>query len=60
MYGKEKMGVVRTTYLIDPELKIKFVWNNVKVRQKRKKAGETIEIYHADTVLEQLKKFQNF
>ncbi len=29
MYGKEYMGVVRTTYLIDPKGIIRFVWEKV-------------------------------
>ncbi len=31
MYGKEHYGVSRTTFLIDTEGKIRFIWNNVKV-----------------------------
>ncbi len=31
MYGKKYMGVLRSTYLIDPEGKIAFIWKNVKV-----------------------------
>ena len=31
IYGKEYMGVVRSTFLIDPEGKIKHVWRKVKV-----------------------------
>ena len=31
LYGKEYMGVVRTTVLIDPEGKTAYVWNKVKV-----------------------------
>ena len=54
MYGKESYGVVRTTFLIDPDRKIKFIWNNVKVHQKRKDT----EIFHADEVLKKLKELQ--
>jgi peroxiredoxin Q/BCP len=46
MYGREYMGVVRSTYLIDPEGKIAYIWPKVKV------AG------HADAVLEKLVKLQ--
>jgi thioredoxin-dependent peroxiredoxin len=46
MYGREYMGVVRSTYLIDPEGKIAYVWPKVKV------AG------HADSVMEKLSEFQ--
>lgn len=31
MYGREYMGVVRTTFLVDPQGVIKEVWNKVKV-----------------------------
>ena len=31
MYGKEYEGVIRSTYLIDPQGQIAFIWSNVKV-----------------------------
>jgi peroxiredoxin Q/BCP len=31
MYGKKSMGIVRTTYLIDPRGKVKAVFPRVKV-----------------------------
>jgi len=43
MYGREYMGVVRTTYLIDPEGKVAHVWKRVKVKG------------HAEAVLNKLK-----
>lgn len=46
MYGREYMGVVRSTYLIDPEGKIVYIWPKVKV------AG------HADAVMEKLVELQ--
>lgn len=46
MYGREYMGVVRSTYLIDPEGRIAYVWPKVKV------AG------HADAVMEKLVELQ--
>ena len=46
MYGREYMGVVRSTYLIDPEGKIAHVWSKVKV------AG------HVDNVMEKLSELQ--
>jgi len=46
MYGREYMGVVRSTYLIDPEGKIAYIWPKVKV------AG------HADAVMEKLVELQ--
>ncbi|MDR2200265.1 MAG: peroxiredoxin [Deltaproteobacteria bacterium] len=45
LYGREFMGVVRSTYLIDPEGRILFVWDKVKARG------------HARDVLEKLKEF---
>lgn len=32
MYGREYYGVVRTTFLIDPEGKIAHIWEKVKVK----------------------------
>jgi peroxiredoxin Q/BCP len=46
MYGREYMGVVRSTYLIDPDGKIAHIWPKVKV------AG------HADAVMEKLVELQ--
>ncbi|MCW4013177.1 MAG: peroxiredoxin [Candidatus Bathyarchaeota archaeon] len=46
MYGREYMGGVRSTYLIDPEGKIAHVWPKVKV------AG------HVDKVMEKLSELQ--
>lgn len=30
LYGKRSLGVVRTTFLLDPEGKVLRIWNNVK------------------------------
>ncbi len=57
-YGRKYMGVVRSTFIINPEGKIAAVWENVKVRQKRKKQGETIETFHAEVVKEKLQELQ--
>lgn len=46
MYGREYMGVVRSTYLIDQEGKVAYIWLKVKV------AG------HADAVLGKLIELQ--
>lgn len=46
MYGKTYMGTIRTTYLIDPEGVIRYVWNKVKV------AG------HTEEVIEKLKELK--
>ena len=43
--GKEYMGIVRSTFLIDPHGEIKQIWSNVRVKN------------HVETVLEQLKVF---
>jgi thioredoxin-dependent peroxiredoxin len=43
--GKEFMGVVRSTFLIDPDGKLAFVWSNVKAKE------------HAQVVLTKLKEF---
>ncbi len=44
-YGREYMGVVRSTFLIDPEGKIAHAWRNVRVNG------------HVDAVLEKLREF---
>lgn len=46
MYGREYMGVVRSTYLIDMEGKVAFVWPKVRVKG------------HVDNVLEKLSELQ--
>lgn len=47
MYGREFFGVIRSTYLINPEGKIEHIWPKVKVKD------------HADEVLLKLKDLQN-
>jgi peroxiredoxin Q/BCP len=42
MYGKTYMGVVRTTYLVDPDGNIAEAWTKVKAKG------------HAEAVLERL------
>jgi len=32
MYGKKQMGIIRSTFLIDPEGKIARIWANVRVK----------------------------
>jgi thioredoxin-dependent peroxiredoxin len=44
--GKEYMGIVRSTFLIDPTGKIAQIWSNVRVKN------------HADTVLAKLQELQ--
>ena len=46
MYGRKYMGVVRTTYLIDPQGKVAFRWDKVKV------AG------HDEAVLEKIRELR--
>jgi peroxiredoxin Q/BCP len=46
MYGRKYMGVVRTTYLVDPNRKIAAVWPKVKVKG------------HAEEVKNKLKEIQ--
>ncbi len=47
MMGREYMGVVRTTYIIDPDGIIKKIWNKVKVKG------------HIEEVKTQLEELQN-
>jgi peroxiredoxin Q/BCP len=56
--GRESMGVVRTTFIINPEGEIAAVWNKVNVRKKKKVKGETIEVLHVDEVKEKLHQLQ--
>ncbi len=46
MYGREYMGVVRSTFLIDPEANIAHIWPKVRVK------------LHAEKVLEKLVELQ--
>jgi len=43
MCGREYMGVVRTTFLIDPELKIAEIWKNVRVKGHVQKVKEKLK-----------------
>lgn len=45
-YGKEYMGIVRSTYIIDPKGVIRAAWSNVKVKE------------HVASVKEELVKLQ--
>jgi peroxiredoxin Q/BCP len=54
-YGKEYEGVIRSTFIINPDLKIAYKWHNVKVRQKRKSGT----IKHSQIVLNKLLELQN-
>jgi thioredoxin-dependent peroxiredoxin len=57
-YGKEYMGVVRSTYIISPEAKIVAGWENVKVRVKRQKDGQPVEVLHVDEVKVKLQELR--
>lgn len=46
MYGREYMGVVRSTYIIDPEGKIAHIWPKVRVKG------------HVEAVMEKLVELQ--
>lgn len=46
-YGKEYMGIVRSTYIIDPEGVVKASWTKVRVKG------------HVETVKEKLKELQS-
>ena len=41
--GREFMGVIRSTFLIDPKGKIVKIWSNVKVKGHAKEALETLK-----------------
>ena len=56
--GKEFMGVVRSTFIINPEGEIAAIWEKVSVRKKKKKNGETIETLHVNEVKEKLEELQ--
>jgi len=56
--GRESMGVVRSTFIINPEGNIAAIYNKVSVRKKTKKAGVTTEVLHVDLVREELERLQ--
>jgi peroxiredoxin Q/BCP len=56
--GKEFMGVVRTTFIINPDGQIAAMWPKVSVRKKKTVNGEKIEVLHVDEVREKLKELQ--
>ncbi len=57
-YGKEYMGIVRTTYIIAPDGRVAASWSNVKVRTKRTKNGVVTQRLHTDLVKEKLLELQ--
>ena len=46
MYGREYMGVVRSTFIIDPDGKIAYIWPKVRVKG------------HVDAVMSKLEELQ--
>ncbi len=57
--GKEFMGVVRSTFIIDPDGNIAAVWEKVNVRKKKTVKGEKIEVLHVNEVKETLANLQS-
>jgi peroxiredoxin Q/BCP len=43
-YGREYMGIVRTTLIIDPDGNVAEVWNNVRVKEHVAKVKKRLEI----------------
>jgi len=41
--GREFMGVIRSTFLIDPNGKIIKIWDNVKIKDHVKKVLDTLK-----------------
>ena len=41
--GREFMGIIRTTFLIDKKGKIAKIWDNVKVKDHAKEVLETVK-----------------
>lgn len=56
--GRESMGVVRTTFIINPKGEIAAIWNKVNVRKKKKVNGQTLEVLHVDEVKTKLQQLQ--
>jgi peroxiredoxin Q/BCP len=42
MYGRESHGVIRSTFLIDPEGKIAYIWSNVRAAGHAEKVREKL------------------
>ncbi|MGM0519638.1 MAG: thioredoxin-dependent thiol peroxidase [Campylobacterota bacterium] len=56
--GKENMGVVRSTFIIDPQWNIAAKWEKVNVRKKKTIKGEKFEIVHVEEVKKKLEELQ--
>ena len=48
MYGREYMGVVRSTFLIDPDGKIANIWTKVKVKEHIQSVKEKLQELRAN------------
>ncbi|MEA3384678.1 MAG: thioredoxin-dependent thiol peroxidase [Campylobacterota bacterium] len=57
-YGREYMGIVRSTFIIDPDGNIAAVWEKVSVRKKKKIDGVQVELLHVDDVKTKLQELQ--
>ena len=49
--GKEFMGVIRTTFIINPKGEIAYIWDKVSVRKTKSVKGEKIEILHSVSIV---------
>ncbi|MCK5295174.1 MAG: thioredoxin-dependent thiol peroxidase [Arcobacteraceae bacterium] len=56
--GRESMGVVRTTFLINPTGEIVHIWEKVSVRKNKTVNKQKIQILHVDEVKNKLKELQ--
>ena len=56
--GREFMGVVRSTFIINPQGEIAAIWDKVNVRKKKTVKGEKIEVLHVSEVREKLAELQ--
>ena len=56
--GRESMGVVRSTFIINPDGDIAAIWEKVSVRKKKKINGEPIELLHVDEVKSKLQELK--
>jgi len=43
LYGREYMGIIRSTFLIDPDGKIVYIWSKVKVKGHAQEALEKLK-----------------
>ncbi len=44
LYGREYMGIVRTSYLIDPQGRIRKAWSNVRHAHQLKQIREAMDV----------------